>query len=139
MKIILKKTYSLQLAVLLFIIFLFSPILLSINETNLILLRNSQLKLLCHQELERFIDFYGYHTLVCSRCLGLYCGFFIMSFFKLESDSNLFYLAIIPTIVDKVLEVYIPINNDIRFISGVFLAYFFYRLIFKFKIKAKLV
>jgi len=65
--------------------------------------------LVCHTQSEKLFNIGQYHTLVCSRCFGIYSGVFIASFLslfdlKLNIKSKLFILTSIPLILDVLLS-----------------------------------
>lgn len=64
--------------------------------------------LVCHAQTEKLFDIGQYHTLVCSRCFGIYSGVFIASFLSLFNikvmiNSKIFILSSLPMILDVLL------------------------------------
>lgn len=95
----------------------------------------------CHQNPDKLIEIGGYHTMVCSRCTGIYTGALLSSFIililpaiKNFSTKYLVY-SFIPVLVDVVLVnlgMY-TYSKTSAFISGVILGssvfYYFYKVI----------
>lgn len=65
--------------------------------------------LVCHQEPQKLLGESVYHSLVCSRCAGIYLGFYLVSFvslffaFKKEPHLKILLIAAIPMIADVTL------------------------------------
>ena len=63
----------------------------------------------CHQDKSKLFNFFGYETLTCSRCTGIYLGALLVSFIllfislKKELDIKYLFLSLIPMIVDIIL------------------------------------
>lgn len=97
--------------------------------------------LVCHQDLNKLIEFNNHKTLLCSRCTGIYSGAFIISFFMLFSirvnlpSLKIFITIILITLFD-VLASTIGLyhySRNIAFITGLLLGsigflYFYFGL-----------
>lgn len=64
--------------------------------------------IVCHVQPEKLFEYAGLHTLVCSRCAGIYFGAFISSFiiligFKKITSSKLLLLSSLPIFIDIIL------------------------------------
>jgi len=65
--------------------------------------------LVCHQQQSKLIGESIYHTLVCSRCTGIYSGFFAVSIFSLfykkfnEPQLKLLVIFSVPMLADVLL------------------------------------
>jgi len=63
----------------------------------------------CHQQFEKLIEFNGHHSLVCSRCSGIYLGGFLSSFILLFiptlkiRNGKIILFAALPMLVDVLL------------------------------------
>ena len=84
--------------------------------------------LVCHQNLEKLIELNYGHTLVCSRCAGIYSGILLASIFSLfikkEIKINLKLLSIstMPLIIDvflTLLNIY-TYSKTLAFFTGLF-------------------
>ncbi|MFA3781562.1 DUF2085 domain-containing protein [Melioribacteraceae bacterium 4301-Me] len=82
--------------------------------------------LVCHQQHNKLLVIYNTETLVCSRCLGIYLGFLIMSLYNLFKEINIqlkikiFIISAAPAIIDVTLTtvgIY-PYSKLIAFTSG---------------------
>ncbi len=130
--------YELKLKIFLFfvfsfwIIFLFSEPWFFSNKIGLISYPfvKKGLNLICHQEEAKLINFYGFHSLVCTRCIGLYTGVWfglVFSFFvniDLNLNKKLFALSTILVLSDILFYDYLSIysyNKIIAFLTGLFL------------------
>lgn len=92
--------------------------------------------LVCHQQTQKLIEFGGHHTLVCTRCTGIYLGALFSSlliFFLIVKDKlKIRYLiwAAVPMLADVLSHVFgiLPYNKTIVFSTGFLLgsAGFFY-------------
>ncbi len=62
--------------------------------------------LVCHQESKKLIELYCGHSLVCSRCVGIYSGILLSSFlsFFLKKEINLnikfLFISALPILID---------------------------------------
>jgi uncharacterized membrane protein len=63
----------------------------------------------CHQQFHKLIEFNGHHSLVCSRCSGIYIGGFLSSFILLFiptlkiRNGKFILLAALPMLTDVLL------------------------------------
>ncbi len=64
--------------------------------------------IVCHTDTEKLFSFFGYNTLVCSRCAGIYFGGLLSSFLvllglKKNITTKILFLTSIPLILDVIL------------------------------------
>ncbi len=65
--------------------------------------------LVCHQQPQKLLGESVYHSLVCSRCAGIYLGFYLVSIVSLfyvikkEPKLKILVIAVIPMIADVTL------------------------------------
>ncbi|MBI3125404.1 MAG: DUF2085 domain-containing protein [Ignavibacteriales bacterium] len=65
--------------------------------------------LVCHQQQQKLLGESVYHSLVCSRCAGIYLGFYLVSIVSLfyaikkEPKLKILLIAAIPMIADVIL------------------------------------
>jgi uncharacterized membrane protein len=108
-----------------FFIFLNSPIVLNLNETELISIR-SNLKFLCHQDLHRFYTVNNHYPFVCIRCSGIYLAAIFVPFLPLYffNRYQIIFLSFL-ALTDKYLEWFfnIHLHSSFRFISGVIIGF----------------
>jgi uncharacterized membrane protein len=95
----------------------------------------------CHQQFEKLIEFSGHHSLVCSRCCGIYIGGLLSSFILLFistlkiKNGRLILLAALPMLIDVILYSFgfYTYSETIALITGLFfgsvgIAYIYYGL-----------
>lgn len=125
-KIILFTIFSLWL------IFLFSEPLFFNSKLGMVSYPfvKKGINLVCHQQENKLIEFFGYNSLVCTRCIGLYFGVMLgllVSFFiksDIRKNHKLFALALLLIFSDILLYDYINLyeyNKLIAFFTGAFL------------------
>ncbi len=81
----------------------------------------------CHQQINKLLEFNGHHSLVCSRCSGIYIGGFFSSFILLFiptlkiRNGKLILLAALPMLVDVVLysSGFYEYSKTVALITGV--------------------
>ena len=77
----------------------------------------------CHKLPERSFFYKGKQFPICSRCTGIYLGFFIFIPLFWILSVNIFWslLAIIPTVIDGLTQAYFnrESNNFLRFSTGI--------------------
>jgi len=98
-------------------ILLHLPIIYNASEFMPIL-RIHVFKAFCHQLMDRFFVFYESYPLVCARCYGIYLGLVLFSFIPLRLVKPFIFLFLLAITLDKSLELFFYISNEIRFISG---------------------
>ena len=85
--------------------------------------------LVCHQQEYKLISQNVFHSMVCSRCAGIYTGAFIASlallFFTIKKKfgNRLFYFAVIPMLADifcYTLNIY-EYSKPVAFATGLLL------------------
>ncbi len=64
--------------------------------------------IVCHQQNDKLFHYFGYSTLVCSRCTGIYFGGLISTFliifnFKKDISTKILILASTPLFIDVIL------------------------------------
>jgi len=95
----------------------------------------------CHQQFDKLIELNGHHSLVCSRCSGIYIGGLFSSFILLFIPSlkirngKLILFAALPMLVDVLLysSGFYPYSRTIALITGLLfgfvgIAYIYYGL-----------
>lgn len=105
-----KLKYFLFFIISLWIIGIFWELISSYFNSAILLLpfMKYNYSLVCHTQTDKLFQIGHYHTLVCSRCFGIYLGIFISSFFslfnlKLIINAKIFVLSSIPMIIDILL------------------------------------
>ncbi len=64
--------------------------------------------LICHQNDEKIISLFGFHSLVCARCTGIYLGMFLISIYTMirpiikTAGYKLFIIFTAPMIADVI-------------------------------------
>ena len=111
--------YFLNLLFLTSLLLIFYPIIFSIPEYDLINARQFLL-IICHQKLERFIDFNGYLPLLCARDIGIFLSISIMFNISIYKYRYKLFLILPILLLEKGIEHFtqIEISNMIRFIDG---------------------
>jgi uncharacterized membrane protein len=92
----------------------------------------------CHQQEMKLLELFGFNSMVCSRCAGIYIGVLISSFLLLfvkvneNIDIKFLLLSAVPLTLDVIfynLELY-NYSKPIAFSTGLFLGsagfYYFY-------------
>lgn len=120
-----------MILILLWTIGIFSEFLMSINTvfSLAVLPFNAMSSLVCHQDPAKLIEFNGAHSLVCSRCAGIYLGALfaslILLFIKPIAYLNYKFLlaASVPMILDvflSTIDIY-PYSKITAFVTGILL------------------
>lgn len=86
----------------------FSKVLISFEDSfiYLFLFSKESLSLICHQQQEKLFSLLGFHSILCSRCTGIYFGALVLNvallFFSFEKVNweKFFYLSIFLMIID---------------------------------------
>lgn len=120
-----------MLLILIWTIGIFSEFLISVNivYSLAVLPFNAMSSLVCHQDPAKLIEFDGAHSLVCSRCAGIYLGALFMSLLFLfrQSITHLDYKFLLAASVPMILDVFLytigiyPYSKIAAFATGVLL------------------
>lgn len=86
--------------------------------------------LVCHTESNKLYEFFGFTTLTCSRCTGLYFGAFISSLllligFERSISTKLLFILSLPMFVDVLLYsigIY-TYSQNVALLTGLFLGF----------------
>jgi uncharacterized membrane protein len=115
----------------------FSPILFSINDAMHQTI-SSVLSGICNHKIERSFEIYSYHTLLCTRCVGVYFAAMLFFISPRELKKNLIIVLISLTIIDKTIEwIFDYTNLILRFINGFFLGIALSAILYKLSLKKK--
>ena len=101
----------------------FAPILFQINGDIRMFLKQFSSGI-CNFKIERSIEIFSSHTLLCARCVGIYIAAMLF-FIKPVIVKNKYIIILISfTIIDKVMEWTIGFTNlHLRLINGFFLGF----------------
>lgn len=88
----------------------FSLLLVNLNDTfiYLFLASKESLSLICHQQKEKLFSFGNFHSILCSRCTGIYIGALMFNIFLIKFSftklnwQKFFFISIFLMILDVI-------------------------------------